>query len=104
MGETPMLRKGENMPTALELPAVDVKDIEVFAADLDPQRAAKIYKEYGCLVVRGLTKAYIADIQRDCEAVAQESIAQLDRAKKIKEGWVTPNGTLFLPAPANFKR
>src|ERR1041385_3191068 len=92
------------MQTALELPAVDVKDIEVFADDLDLERAAKIYKEYGCLVVRGLNKRYVNDIQRDCEAVAQESIAQLDRAKKIKEGWVTPNGTLFLPAPPSFKR
>ena len=92
------------MQTALELPAVDVKDIEVFADDLDLKRAAKIYKEYGCLVVRGLNKRYVNDIHRDCEAVAQESIAQLDRAKKVKEGWTTPNGTLFLPAPASFKR
>jgi hypothetical protein len=33
---------------------VEVKDIEVFAQDLDPRQAAAIYREHGCLVVRGL--------------------------------------------------
>jgi hypothetical protein len=33
---------------------VEVKDIEVFAQDLDPRQAAAIYREHGCLGVRGL--------------------------------------------------
>ncbi|MBI1923638.1 phytanoyl-CoA dioxygenase family protein [Candidatus Poribacteria bacterium] len=85
-------------------PTVTVKDIEVFADDLDVQRAAARFKEHGCLVVRGLMKPYIVDIHRDIEAAAAESIALLDRAEKIVEGWRTPNGTLFLPAPSGYAR
>lgn len=76
----------------------------MFADDLDVQRAAARFKEHGCLVVRGLMKPYIADIHRDIEAAAAESIALLDRAEKIVEGWRTPNGTLFLPAPSGYAR
>src|SRR4028118_30226 len=81
-----------------------VGDIEVFTDDLDAQRAASIYKEHGCLVVRGLMKPYLAQLQRDIEASAAQSVALLDRAKQIPEGWVTLDGTLFLPAPPGFKR
>ncbi|MCZ6679828.1 MAG: phytanoyl-CoA dioxygenase family protein [Candidatus Poribacteria bacterium] len=83
---------------------VIVEDIEVFADDFAPQHAAAIFKEYGALVVRGLMKEYIAGIHRDIEAAATESIALLDRAEKIVEGWRTPNGTLFLPAPPGYPR
>ncbi len=88
-------------PTASE---VTVRDIEVRAEDLDPGRAAAIYKEHGCLVVRGLMKPYLADLRRDIEATAAQSVALLDRARQIPEGWVTPDGTLFLPAPPGFAR
>src|SRR5579871_2839794 len=84
--------------------AVRVEDIEVFADDLDVQRAAAIYKEQGCLVVRGLMKAYLPEVQRDIEAAAVQSLALLDQARQVPEGWVTPNGTLFLPAPPNYPR
>jgi phytanoyl-CoA hydroxylase len=84
--------------------AVTVHDMEVFADDLDVRRAAVLYREHGALVVRGLMQPYLADLQRDIEASAQESIALLDRAQKVTEGWVTPNGTLFLPAPPGFRR
>src|SRR5579872_3706419 len=47
---------------------------------------------------------YLEAINRDIERAAAESIALLDRAKQVPEGWTTPNGTLFLPAPANFAR
>jgi phytanoyl-CoA hydroxylase len=87
------------------LPAgVTAQGIEVFADHLDPQRAAEIYKEYGCLVVRGLMKPYIAQLQKDAEASAAQAIALLDQAKQVPEGWVTPDGTLFLPAPPNYPR
>ena len=49
-------------------------------------------------------KPYIDEIHRDIEAAAAESIAGLDSAEKIVEGWRTPNGTLFLPAPAGYSR
>jgi len=83
---------------------VCIEDIELFADDLDVTRAAEIYKEHGCLVVRGLMRDYIAEMNRDIEAAAAQSIALLDQARKVPEGWVTPNGTLFLPAPAHFAR
>lgn len=84
--------------------AVRIEDIEVFAEDLDPQRAAALYREHGCLVVRGLMRPYLDDITRDIEATARQSISLLPQARQIPEGWVTPDGTLFLPAPANFAR
>ncbi len=84
--------------------AVAVRDIEVFAEDLDVAHAAAIYKEHGCLVVRGLMRSYIEEIHRDIESTAAQSISLLDQARQIPEGWVTPDGTLFLPAPPNFSR
>ena len=84
--------------------SVGVEQIEVHTESLDPARAAAIYQEHGCLVVRGLMKPYLADLQRDIEATARQSIALLGQAEKIVEGWRTPDGTLFLPAPPGFQR
>ncbi len=83
---------------------IRVEDIELFAADLDISKAAAIYKEYGCLVIRGLMNSYVPEIDRDVEASAKQAISLLDRAQRVPEGWVTPDGTLFLPAPKNFSR
>ncbi len=90
--------------SATEAAAVSVADIEVDAANLDVRKAAATYKEHGCLVVRGLMAAYLEALNRDIETAARESLALLDQATQVPEGWVTPNGTLFLPAPANFSR
>ncbi|MBI5095067.1 MAG: phytanoyl-CoA dioxygenase family protein [Candidatus Hydrogenedentes bacterium] len=49
-------------------------------------------------------KPYVDAIHRDIEQLATESLAQLDQAVKIPEGWCTPNGTLFLPAPPGYSR
>ncbi len=84
---------------------VTVEQLEVFADDPNlAAKAAAIYNEYGCLVVRGLLTPYLVELMRDVERTATESLALLDQAKKVNEGWTTPNGTLFLPAPANFSR
>jgi hypothetical protein len=83
---------------------ITVEDIEFFTDNVDVQRAADTFAEHGCLVIRGLMKPYIKAIHRDIEVAAAESIALLDRAEKIVEGWRTPNGTLFLPAPPGYKR
>src|SRR5918992_5114140 len=83
---------------------VTVEQLEVFADDLDVRKAAAIYQEHGCLVVRGLMKPYLTELQRDIEATAARSIALLDRAERITEGWRTPDGTLFLPAPPGYHR
>lgn len=95
-------------PAKFEATTLNIADIEFFADDLqtpaDFQAAAERYKEHGCLVVRGLTKPYIKALQRDIEATAQTAISLLDEGKKTDVGWVTPDGTLFLPAPSNFSR
>lgn len=84
--------------------AATVADIEVFATDLDPARAAAIYKEQGCLVVRGLMRPYLDTIAREIETAAQTALSLLDKAQRVTEGWVTPDGALFLPAPAGYSR
>ncbi len=83
---------------------VTVEDIEVSVDVLDVEKAASIFEEHGCLVVRGLMKPYIEAIHKDIEAAAAESLALFDQAQQIVEGWRTPNGTLFLPAPSGFER
>lgn len=85
-------------------PKVTVEDIEVSADTLDPQRAADIFETHGCLVVRGLMAPYIEAIQQDIEAAAAESLSLLEEAEQIVEGWRTPNGTLFIPAPSGYER
>lgn len=92
------------MTVAPEATQVTVEDIEVSADALDVPSAADIFKEHGCLVVRGLLKPYLDALHRDIEAAAAESLALLEAAKRVPEGWVTPNGTLFLPAPVNYSR
>ena len=49
-----------------EFMKVSVEQIEVFAESLDVQKAADIYKEHGCLVVRGLMKPYLEAINLLC--------------------------------------
>lgn len=83
---------------------VQVADLEVFADRLDAGRAGAIYKEHGALVVRGLMGAWAQRIGADIEACADEARALYEQTKKVPEGWVTPDGTLWLPAPAGFTR
>ncbi len=83
---------------------VTAQDIEVAADDLDAGRAAEIFREHGCLVVRGLMKPYLEEVLRDVESSAAQAVAMLDRAVQIPEGWRTPDGTLFLPAPKHYAR
>ena len=83
---------------------VVVEDIEMSVDALETEKAARIFEEHGCLVVRGLVKPYIGRIHQDIETAAAESLAMLDQAQQIVEGWRTPNGTLFIPAPAGYDR
>jgi len=91
-------------PSAAESPALRAEDLEVYADHLDVARAAALYREHGCLVVRGLMRAYLPLLRRDIDAAAAQAIALLDQAEKIPEGWRTPDGTLFLPAPPGYPR
>lgn len=94
--------------TRFQPTTLNIADIEVFANELnsraDVQDAAERYKTHGCLVVRGLTNAYIEALQHDIETTAQTAISLLDKGKKTDVGWNTPDGTLFIPAPPNFTR
>lgn len=83
-------------------PTLEALDFQ--ARNLDVSKAAQAFKTHGAIVVRGLLTEYIADLHRDIEATAQQSLALLDRAQQIPEGWRTPNGTLFIPAPKNYDR
>src|SRR4051812_3146426 len=87
---------------------ITVADLELHADALDrPEtisKAAAIYNQFGALVVRGLMKPYAEQIRQDIELAAAEALALYDQAEKIPEGWRTPDGTLWLPAPANYSR
>ena len=85
-------------------PEVSVDDISVSVEALNVAEAAAIYLQRGCLVVRGLMKPYIADMAADIEATVRQSIALLDKAERKPEGWVSPNGSLFIPAPEGYSR
>ncbi len=92
------------MSTTTLDPTITVAEIEVFADNLNVAQAAATYKEHGCLVVRGLMAPYIDAMYRDIMTTVDTAIGQLDEARQIPEGWVTPNGCLFIPAPENYNR
>jgi hypothetical protein len=81
-----------------------VADLEVAADRLDVRHAADIYGEHGALVVRGLMKPYAERIRQDIEAAALEAKSLYAQARKVPEGWLTPDGTLWIPAPKGFDR
>ncbi len=83
---------------------VTVEDIEMSVDAIDAKKAASIFDEHGCLVVRDLMKPYVEEIYQDAESAAAESLSLLDEAQQIVEGWRTPNGTLFIPAPSGYDR
>ncbi len=83
---------------------VSVEGIEVSADNLDTAAAAAIYREHGCLVVRGLMVDYIDEICREIDHVLAETIDLITEARQVPEGWSTPNGALLLPAPKGFPR
>jgi hypothetical protein len=93
---------------AVDAASVTAEQLEVFADQLTtPEafaRAAQVYQEHGAMIVRGLMKPYLADLQRDIEAAVKRAIELLPQARKINEGWSTPDGTLWLPAPPGLEK
>ncbi len=83
---------------------ISVEELDFCADNIDVQKAAEAFDTHGAIVVRGLLTPYIKTLHRDIEATARQSIQLLDKALQIPEGWRTPNGTLFIPAPKNFAR
>ncbi len=81
-----------------------VEELEFQAEALDVKRAAAVYREQGALVIRGLYREYVEQLRDDILTAAADAVAMLDRAQPIPEGWRTPDGTLFIPAPDGFER
>ena len=73
---------------------VQVSDIEMHAGDLDPARAAAIYAEHGCLVVRGLMGAY-------AEAIGADVVRSMEQAIRLYEAgrYRQTNVGLSTPVP-----
>ena len=80
---------------------VNISNLSIEATDPNIlEEASKKWKKYGCFVVRGLNKRYVDSIARQVEKTVIQSI-MLEKAgmlDTIPEGWVTPDGTLFIPA------
>jgi hypothetical protein len=91
--------------TASAPSATGVAALELDAhGDYDVARAAAIYREHGCVVLRGLMRGHVAAVVRDIERAAAQALELLPQAKACAEGWYSPDGTLFLPAPAGYQR
>eukprot|EP00746_Dinoflagellata_sp_MGD_P003934 gnl/MRDRNA2_/MRDRNA2_107617_c0_seq1.p1 gnl/MRDRNA2_/MRDRNA2_107617_c0~~gnl/MRDRNA2_/MRDRNA2_107617_c0_seq1.p1 ORF type:complete len:393 (+),score=75.41 gnl/MRDRNA2_/MRDRNA2_107617_c0_seq1:115-1293(+) len=80
---------------------ITVDDLSVSVDDPDlVQKAVSIYNEHGCCVVRGLNRKYVPGIQEHADLLAQQSVSLLPQANfQPGVGWVTPDGTLFVPTP-----
>lgn len=83
---------------------VSVDELSFEAQNLDLAKVATVFHEQGALVVRGLLKEHIPAVTRDIMLGVEESIAALDQATRTEVGWTTPNGSLFIPAPAGYDR
>ncbi len=92
------------MQSSVKETKFSTEEISVSVEDLDVAEAAAIYKEHGCLVVRALMKPYIEEMAADISATVRQSVEMLDRAERKPEGWVSPNGSLFIPAPEGYDR
>ena len=101
-------RRGSDLSTSAPAGAgtVQLADIELQAGDLDVQRAAEIYAEHGCLVVRGLMSEYAAAIGADVVRTMEQAIRlyEAGRYQESNVGLGTPDGTLLIPAPEGFER
>ena len=87
-----------------EASSVSVEDLSFDVHDLDVSRAASVFAEQGTFVVRGLLKSHIPAVTHDIMQTMEESIATLDQATRTEVGWVSPNGSLFIPAPPEYDR
>ncbi len=83
---------------------VTLADIEFDADNLDIPKAAAAYREHGCLVVRALMRPFVDAVCRDIMSRYQLAVSLYDQAVKNENGWNTPDGTLWIPAPKGFTR
>jgi len=81
--------------------SITINDISIDANAPDLHaRACAAFRDYGCFVVRGLGSKYVDSISQSvAETARQAMIFERDgHVEKIKEGWMTPDGSLFTPA------
>ena len=92
---------------------LSLQDIEMDVSAIDLAKAKKIYDEYGCLVVRGLNRAHVESIRTHAEDIFQQAIKLLESGQFTEQvseesgkflGWVTPDQTLWIPAPGGHVR
>lgn len=89
---------------------ITLSDIEL-PSDAGPGMARQKFEEYGVLLVRGLQRTHAARIAEAAQRAHDQSLALLN-AGKLSEvrngdhvvGWVTPDQTLFIPAPEGHVR
>ncbi len=84
--------------------SLSVDDLSFDAQDLDIQAATSVFAQQGAMVVRGLLAEHVPAVTQDIMQVVDEAIATLDQATRTEVGWTTPNGSLFIPAPAGYDR
>ncbi len=94
----------DTAPEPADLPVVDIADMDFAAAGLDIEKAVAAYREHGCIVVGGFLTPHLEEMSRQINLVIGETIDQIEAAKPIPAGWLTPNGALLLPAPEHFER
>lgn len=81
-------------------------DLEVNASDPDlVAKATSIYRTHGCCVIRGLNREWVGPITEAIKRTAAQSkrLEQAGKLERLQEGWVTPDGTLFIPEPAELE-
>ncbi len=83
---------------------ISVDDLSFDAQDMDIKVAASVFDTQGAMVVRGLLAEHVPAVTHDIMLATEESIAMLDQAVRTEVGWTTPNGSLFIPAPAGYDR
>jgi hypothetical protein len=83
------------------LPKVTLAELTLKVEDPElKSKAAKLFEQYGCFVVQGLNNKYVGDSAAQVKRMVEQSLLcdQAGNLDKIDEGWVAPNGTLFIPA------
>lgn len=83
------------------LPNVTLAELTLKADDADlTKKARDLFEKYGCFVVHGLNTKYVKTIESEVSAMVEQSLLceKAGKLEKIEEGWVAPNGTLFIPS------
>jgi phytanoyl-CoA hydroxylase len=78
-----------------ELPRLDPSEVDFHADTIDLERAARVYREVGFIVVRGLMRRYVEPIMaevREGVALAHREVAE---ATAMRYGLLTPSGGIF---------